>query len=280
MIEPLLKEDAFLADVHASRADTPNSLRLWWLGQSGFLLQIAGRHLLLDPYLSDSLTVKYAGTDKPHVRMTRLVIGPQRLGFVDVITSTHNHTDHLDAQTLVRLTRAAQAQGKTPLLVLPAANQEFAAQRLREAPPLMAPMLAGQTREAGGFCFTAIPASHDQLTLDDQGRNIYLGYVVKAGPWVIYHSGDTVLYDGMVQWLRPFNIDLALLPINGKLGNMNGVDAARLAKQIGARCVVPCHYEMFEFNTADPREQFIPECERLAQAYHVLRAGQWLTLTP
>jgi len=35
---------------------------------------------------------------------------------------------------------------------------------------------------------------------------------------------------------------------------------------------------MFEFNTADPREQFIPECERLGQAYKVLRAGERLTL--
>ena len=34
------------------------------------------------------------------------------------------------------------------------------------------------------------------------------------------------------------------------------------------------HYDMFEFNTADPRELFIPECERLGQPYRVLRAGE------
>ena len=60
VIEPALTDDAFLADVEAR--DLPVTLRLWWLGQSGFLVQLDGRHLLLDPYLSDSLTEKYAGT--------------------------------------------------------------------------------------------------------------------------------------------------------------------------------------------------------------------------
>src|SRR5207248_2979343 len=107
------------------------------------------------------------------------------------------------------------------------------------------------------------PSAHDQLTLDGLGRNVYIGFVVRVGPRVIYHSGDTVVYDGMVESLRPFNIDAALLPINGKVGNMSGADAARLGKDIGAKIVIPCHYDMFEFNTADPKQEFIPECERI-----------------
>src|ERR1700693_6362595 len=90
---------ALLADIRATDKHDGN-LRLWWLGQSGFLLQWRGVHVLLDPYLSDSLTRKYSQTDKPHVRMTELVIDPARLAFVDIITSTHNHTDHLDTETL------------------------------------------------------------------------------------------------------------------------------------------------------------------------------------
>ena len=54
-------DDEFLADVAAARA-VPEQLHLWWLGQSGFLVQWQGRHLLLDPYLSDALTKKYAIT--------------------------------------------------------------------------------------------------------------------------------------------------------------------------------------------------------------------------
>ena len=99
MKKPALQDDQFLADVAAARRDA-SSLHVWWLGQSGFLLQWHGKHLLFDPYLSDSLTAKYANTDKPHVRMTERVISPHRLNFIDVVTSSHNHTDHLDAETL------------------------------------------------------------------------------------------------------------------------------------------------------------------------------------
>ena len=87
MIEPLQADEAFLADVARSRGEQ-SGFRLWWLGQSGFLVQWNGRHLLLDPYLSESLTRKYAATDKPHVRMTRRVVAPERLDFVDRLAST------------------------------------------------------------------------------------------------------------------------------------------------------------------------------------------------
>jgi len=275
VIQPLLQNDAFLADVAAAGREAPQGVHFWWLGQSGYLVQHAGRHLLFDPYLSDSLTRKYQKTDKPHVRMTERVVAPERLDFVDVITSTHNHTDHLDAETLVPMVRAAAAAGREPIsLVLPAANVEFATNRLREAPPAMAPILAGQRLSVKGFDFTATPAAHDQLTTDEQGRNLYLGYVVRIGPITVYHSGDTVVYDGMAAELRAYGIDVAILPINGKVGNMNGADAAKLAHEIGARLAIPCHYDMFEFNTAAPQEQFIPECTRLGQRYQILQAGQ------
>src|SRR6476619_2041507 len=99
MIQPLQSDHLFLADV-ASARQQPNRLHLWWLGQSGFLVQWQGHHLLLDPYLSDSLTKKYANSDKPHIRMTERAVDPSRLTFIDVCTSSHNHTDHLDAETL------------------------------------------------------------------------------------------------------------------------------------------------------------------------------------
>ena len=73
MIKPALQSETFLGDVLEAREDFEH-FHLWWLGQSGFLLQWQGGHLLFDPYLSDSLTKKYANTDKPHVRMTERVV--------------------------------------------------------------------------------------------------------------------------------------------------------------------------------------------------------------
>ncbi len=92
LIQPLLRDDALLADIASVRSRS-DSLHLWWLGQSGYLLLWNGRFLLLDPYLSDSLTRKYAGTAKEHIRISERVIAPERLEFVDAVTSSHNHTD-------------------------------------------------------------------------------------------------------------------------------------------------------------------------------------------
>ena len=111
-----------------------------------------------------------------------------------------------------------------------------------------------------------------------------IGMVVRAGPWTLYHSGDTVRYDGMADRLAPFGVNLALLPINGRAperrvaGNLWGREAAGLAKDIGAALVVPCHFDMFAFNTATP-EEFVAECERLGQAQRVLHQGERLTLS-
>ncbi len=276
------KDEALLAEVHRTLA--AGDFRLWWLGQSGFLVVQAGRALLLDPYLSDSLTKKYAGTDKPHVRMTERVVEPERLDFVDLVTASHGHTDHLDPETLQPLARA----NPRLVLVCPEAIRATA----RERSGLPGERIIGL--DAGGpsssfvlhpssLSLHAVPAAHESVELDASGRHLFLGYVVKVGPWTLYHSGDTVRYDGLAELLRPHRIDVALLPINGRAperrvaGNLNGAEAAQLAKDIGAGLVIPCHYDLFEFNTAAP-ELFVETCRRLGQPCRVLRNGEGLTL--
>ena len=274
MIKPLLRDGAFIADVTAAREDFEH-FHLWWLGQSGFLLQWQGQQLLFDPYLSDSLTKKYAATDKPHVRMTERVVAPERLNFIDGVTSSHNHTDHLDPETLGPLLRANPKMD----LVIPEANRQFVIDRLKIVAELPRGLDAGQFTTVANFKIHAVPAAHEQLERDQNGRYRFLGYVVELSGAFIYHSGDTVLYDGMKEWLRRWPVDVALLPINGRAperrvaGNLWGREAAQLAKDIGARLVIPCHYEMFEFNTATP-DEFVAECRRLDQPHRVLRAGE------
>lgn len=276
MIRPVQSHDALLADIRASDRRDGN-FRLWWLGQSGFLLQWQGIHVLLDPYLSDSLTKKYRQTDKPHVRMTELVIDPARLSFIDIATSTHNHTDHLDAETLRPI-----LEGTPSLkLVIPEANRAFVAERLNIDPAIPVGVDDESSIELSGIRFSGIASAHETVDRDERGLSRYLGYILEFGGWTIYHSGDTVRYDGMAEKLRPFRIDVALLPINGRArerripGNLFGREAAQLARDIGARQVIPCHFEMFEFNTASP-DEFVHECQRLGQKFKVLRCGeQW-----
>lgn len=273
MIKPLLQDEAFLADVR-SASQNESSFCLWWLGQSGFLIAWNGRHLLLDPYLSDSLTEKYAMTDKPHVRMSERVIAPEKLDFLDVVTSSHNHTDHLDARTLLPLFEV----NPNLAFVIPEANRAFIAERLGCDESTFIGLNDGGSTPVAGFEFIGIAAAHEQLETDEQGRHKYLGYVVRFGPFAIYHSGDTVLYDGMIERLRSLNVDVALIPINGAkperrvAGNLNGPEAARLANEIGARLVIPCHYDMFTFNTASP-DEFVAEAKQLNQPYRVLQQG-------
>jgi L-ascorbate metabolism protein UlaG (beta-lactamase superfamily) len=261
LIEPALADDAFLEDV--ATAVDPHRIYLWWFGQSGFLMGWRRRYLLIDPYLSDSLTRKYAGTDREHVRMTRRVVDPRRLDFVDVVCSTHGHTDHLDAETLKPIIAGGAR------LVCPAANRQLAAERLGRPPDIC--LSDGETATVAGFDVELVPAAHPELAPE------YAGYVVDCGGTRIYHSGDSVVYRGMADRLRTGEMSLALLPINGALGNMSGPEAARLAHAIGARVAIPCHYDMFEFNTASPAA-FVAECRRLGQPLEVLRAGQRLSI--
>jgi L-ascorbate metabolism protein UlaG (beta-lactamase superfamily) len=277
MILPILSDDAFLADVASARADaTSGRLFVWWLGQSGFLLCHRGNCVVLDPYLSDALTRKYAATDKPHVRLTARVVDPARLDFVRAVTSSHLHTDHFDAETLGPIFAAAPSAK----LVLPTANLTVATQRLGAAAAArLVPLADGERATVGAFEFEAVPAAHEERLPE------FAGFVVTVGPFRIYHSGDTVLFPGLEERLRPMAIDLALLPINGRAperrvaGNLNGIEAARLAYAIGARWVVACHYEMFEFNTASPAP-FAAECARIGQHCAVLRAGERWRLPP
>lgn len=274
---------ALLADIETARKQ-PDRLHIWWLGQSGFLLQHAGDQLLFDPYLSDSLSRKYINTDKPHERISDLVIEPGRLNGIDVITSSHNHTDHLDAETLLPIIAINPALQ----LVIPEANRAFVAERLGIDPAWPIGLTDGQTVNVGPFVFHGVPAAHNELERDAEGRCKFMGFVVEIGsghdkPYRVYHSGDTLWYDGMVDILRPFGVDVAFLPINGNkperrvAGNLNPDEAARLGRAIGAKLVIPHHYDLFAFNTADPGD-FVTACAQYGTPYRVMQLGERISI--
>lgn len=273
MIVPRLKDEELLREVEQF-ADDNNNFHLWWLGQSGYLLTFRGERLLLDPYLSDSLTVKYADTNKPHIRMSERVIDPALLKNIAIVTSSHNHTDHLDGETLVPLI------GNNPNItfIIPEANRKFVSNRVLCSENFPVGLEDGESIAVGSFTFYGVPASHNEIEKDEFGRCRFMGYVIRFGDFTIYHSGDTLLYEGMADLLKPFHIDVALLPINGNdptrgvAGNLDAAEAVALAKAADIGIVIPCHYDMFTFNTADPAE-FISIAQTEGQPYHVLEHG-------
>ena len=272
MIEPLQADEVLLNDIETA-GRLRDDLHVWWLGQSGFLVQWHDRRLLFDPYLSDSLTRKYHGTDKPHVRMVRRVIDPKLLRVIDVITSSHNHTDHLDAETLNAL------RGANPKMVIPEANRDFVATRIGCDPDWPIGLDHRGSIQVGEITFHAVASAHEGLDRDARGRHVYLGYVVELGDWRLYHPGDCVPYPGLADWLRVNRIDLAFLPINGRdprrgvPGNFDGREAAELARDAGIRMTIPCHNELFEFNSVRP-DLFVRSCEQLGVSYRVLQVGE------
>src|SRR5918999_642830 len=189
MIRPLRAGEAFLADVRAHAS----GLGLWWLGQSGFLVAWQGRHLLLDPYLSDSLTRKYADTDKPHKRMTERVVDPAALGFVDVVCASHAHTDHLDPDTL----RALVAARPDVVLVAPAAHRELATERAGIAPLGIAGNLDGE--EAAALAHeigagVAVPMHFEMFAFNTEPPDAFVAACERLGqPYRVLRAGERLL---------------------------------------------------------------------------------------
>lgn len=274
-LNPAIKKNEELVAEMDSLLNDESQFHLWWLGQSGYLLQWKGKRVLIDPYLSDSLTKKYIRTDKPHTRISELVIRPELLKGISIVTSSHNHTDHLDAETLIPVLK----NNPGIKFIIPEANRSFVAERVKCESDFPVGLNDKQLVTIDGFTFHGIPAKHNEIDRDINGNCKYMGYVIEFGKYKIYHSGDTLWFDRMVDLLKPFNIDAALLPINGNkperkvAGNLDYKEAAELGKEINANCVIPCHYDMFSFNTADVSE-FVKEAERINQPYRILKGGE------
>jgi len=276
LIKAVKKDHELIKEADDLIADQQH-FHLWWLGQSGFLLQWKGKRVLIDSYLSDSLTKKYATTDKPHIRMSELVVKPELLSNISIVTSSHNHTDHLDAETLIPVLK----NNPGIKFIIPEANREFVAERVKCEKDFPIGLNDGKSIRIDDFTFYGIPAKHNEIERDENGNCRFMGYVIEFGNNRIYHSGDTLWFEKMVDQLEPFAVDVAILPINGNkperkvAGNLNCKEAAELGKAIHAKYVIPCHYDMFTFNTADVNE-FVKEAEKINQPYKVVQPGEHL----
>ncbi len=278
MIKPVLQHERFVDSVKAA-ANLPSGYRLWWLGQSGFLLQYNQRHVLLDPYLSESLSTRYATTGRPHIRMMELICPPEELNFIDIVACTHHHDDHMDGPTL----RGLMWSNPTLVVIVPEAHRKLAADKAETSPSRLTGIDVARPVRAGGIVFHAVPSAHETVDRNADGEHLFLGYVLEMGEYRVYHAGDTVMYDGLVENIRTAaggrDIDVAILPINGRRperqvpGNLWGEEAAKLARDIGARVAVPCHHQMFTYNTETP-DEFVAACQKLSQPYRLPQCGE------
>ena len=169
-------------------------------------------------------------------------------------------------------------------LAIPAANRDFVGERIGHwIAARLIQLDHEKTHVEKDFAITGIASAHPNAERDKTGQHRFLGYVIQWLGLTIYHSGDSMWHEPAISALRHFKIDVALLPINGDrperrvAGNLDGPQAARMARTIAARIVIPCHYDLFEFNTASP-DTFVAECQRLKQRFHILQNGEGLNL--
>ena len=233
----------------------PGAVQLYWLGQAGFVIESHDRRWLIDPYLSDSLARKYRGEKYDHVRMMPAPIAPTELPPLDGVMCTHRHTDHMDPDTLQPLAAAQSALR----FVVPAASREEAARRCAVSDERMKLAHVGEPIHlADSVIVEPIASAHESLSVDAVGNHEWLGYIMTIEGIRIYHSGDCIPYNGLSDQLRQRNIDVALLPVNGRdeerktanvPGNFTLEEAIELCEYAAIRHMVAHHYGLFAFNT-------------------------------
>jgi L-ascorbate 6-phosphate lactonase len=244
MIDPVELEAApkSLAEDHVA---------IWALGQAGFIAQDRAKTVVFDPYLSDSIKHDALGP-----RQFPPPIDPSALRRVDVVFISHDHGDHLDPETLRPLLTASPECH----FVAPGRSRDLLIEMGVRAEQVIVPALELE-QLIGDVEIQAIPSAHYEWETDEEGLPRFYGYVVGLGEVTIYHSGDSILYDGMIERLRRQRIDVAILPINGRdwpreqaglVGNLDAAEALYLADAIGAGLLIPCHYDLFAGNSVNP----------------------------
>lgn len=200
-------------------------MEVTWLGQAGLLFEIEGSKILIDPYLSDSVSSVVPKNKRRIPADERFLrIKP------DIIILTHNHLDHTDPETLRHyLTENAG------VLVLASMNSWS---KVREFKGNHNYVLFNRHTEwtHNNITFKAVKAQHS----DEHA----IGVIIRAENKCIYIAGDT-LYGTEVLGDLPDDVNYIFLPINGYGNNMNRIDAKRFCEKLGA-IAIPMHCGMFD----------------------------------
>lgn len=238
---------------------TDQTLGLAWLGQAGFALRFGAKRVLIDPYLSDHLAIKYAGTAFPHTRLMSPPVLAGELRDLDLVLCSHRHGDHMDPGSLAILA----ARNACCRFVIPRAEVAAARAIGLDADRLIPVNDGDALCLLGALEIHAIASAHETRRVNEQGEHHFLGFIMRFAGKTLYHPGDCVIYEGLAERLRQWRVDLALLPVNGHSaylgsrgvpGNMDFHQAATLCLAAGIPAMIPHHFGMFAFNTVERSE--------------------------
>lgn len=193
-------------------------MEIRFLGHAAFELSDGSTSVLIDPFL----------TGNPKAAVGAEELSPQ------AILLTHGHVDHI-GDTVSIATRA----GSEVVAIVEIAN-ELSADGVAQ---VYDPNLGGTVTFDWG-AVKLVPAWHTSTT-PKGAVNVPAGLIVRFGDTTIYHLGDTALFSDL-SLIAETNgpIDVALMCIGGHY-TMDRHDAVHAARLIGAKRLVPCHYDTF-----------------------------------
>ena len=221
-------------------------MEIRYLGHACFELADGDTRVLIDPFLSDNPSAP---------------VGPAEVGPTHVFL-THGHFDHWgDVVEVATRTGAHCVAIKELADELQSAGVENVTD----------PNLGGTVEFDGGWV-RLVPAWHTSTTPAGTS-SLAAGLVVRLGGATVYHLGDTALFSDLELVGRRDEIDVALVPIGGHY-TMDRHDAVLAAELVGARQVIPCHYDTFPPVEADA-EAFKSAVEsRTGSEVVILEPGQ------
>lgn len=210
-------------------------IAILWLGQAGFLIKDDNSTtVVIDPYLSDC-----GERLKGFVRRSPKSITADELK-PDLYITTHLHFDHFDYDTLPIVASHSDSIFLGPescCLKLAEYNLE---------PTRIIQLNLQKEIEYKNIKITAVFADHGSLSPDA------IGILMTFNGIILYFSGDTAYRPEQLTWLAENPPDISFLSINGKFGNLNASEGARLAHDIKTKNAVPCHYGTFNEHGGDP----------------------------
>ncbi|MGI6691324.1 MAG: MBL fold metallo-hydrolase [Christensenellales bacterium] len=217
-------------------------IALFWLGQAGFVIKTSsGKLIAIDPYLSD-----YVQRTSPEFGLgfKRLMPAPclaEEL-HLDYLLISHEHGDHYDKDSIDALMRSKDLNILTTPTVAKAMEDE--GRDISRVDPLH----PGEAKTFESFSVLGVDCDHGELSKDA------LGFILDFGFISVYYAGDTALNMERLKRAVERKPDIAILPINGAFGNLDGIQAAELAGALQPRYCVPCHFWTFPLHMGNPQQ--------------------------